>query len=83
MNKPQRHLVAPMNDAALAKDAGNGGGVPSRNVAPPAGSRYVFVSRPKCPLCGATKLKTLRTQQQGDGTISRRTLCLACGHRFS
>ena len=43
--------------------------------------RYVFVARVRCPRCGSAKLKTLRSRRE-DGAVTRRTVCLTCGHRF-
>ena len=46
--------------------------------------RYVFIQRIilECPACGSTALKTIRSQDQGDGTRAKRTKCLTCDHRF-
>ena len=44
--------------------------------------RYVFVERPRCPACGSGDLQTIRSQNQHDGTTSRRTWCKVCNHRF-
>jgi hypothetical protein len=47
--------------------------------------RYVFIQRiiVQCPGCHSTDLKTLRSKtDKSDGSVSRRTLCKACGHRF-
>lgn len=45
-------------------------------------TRYIFIERAHCPACGSIDLQTLRSQQQGDGVIQRRTLCRTCGHKF-
>jgi C4-type Zn-finger protein len=44
--------------------------------------RYVFITRPRCPVCGATDLKTLRSQTDVDGSTCRRTECKTCGWKF-
>lgn len=44
--------------------------------------RYVFVERTRCPACGATDLQTLRSKTDQDGSVSRRTACRTCGHKF-
>ncbi len=44
--------------------------------------RYVYIERPRCPVCGSADLRTLRSKDQGDGSVSRRTACQACGRRF-
>ena len=46
--------------------------------------RYVFIERVvvQCPACNSTDLKTLRSQDQGDGTRAKRTKCMNCDHRF-
>jgi DNA-directed RNA polymerase subunit M/transcription elongation factor TFIIS len=43
--------------------------------------RYVYVPRPRCPVCDSAELKTLRSST-ADGCTTRRTKCLDCGHRF-
>jgi hypothetical protein len=45
--------------------------------------RYVFCERPRCPICECTDLQTLRSQKNGDGTITQRKRCRSCDHRFS
>ena len=44
--------------------------------------RYVYIERPRCPVCGSTNLQTIRSKDQRDGSVSRRTACKECGHRF-
>jgi hypothetical protein len=44
--------------------------------------RYVYIERPRCPRCGADDLKTIRSKDQGDGTVQRTTQCRDCSHRF-
>jgi len=45
--------------------------------------RYVFCTRPRCPLeeCGSSDLRTIRSRTE-DETVTRRTECLTCGHKF-
>lgn len=46
-------------------------------------SDYLSLVRTHCPKCFGLELRTLRSvRDQGDGSSLRRTLCLACGHRF-
>ncbi len=45
--------------------------------------RYVFVERPRCPVCESADLHTLRSRtDQAEGVTTRRTECRGCGHRF-
>ena len=44
--------------------------------------RYIFVERPRCPRCGSPALKTQKTVNHGDDSITRETKCRDCGHRF-
>jgi len=44
--------------------------------------RFVFIERPRCPKCGSADLQTVRSKNQGDGTVERRTQCRICFHRF-
>jgi len=44
--------------------------------------RYVYIERPRCPKCGSIDLQTIRSRNQGDGTIERRTQCRGCFHKF-
>ena len=41
----------------------------------------VFITRPRCPSCGGTRLLTYKTRHGGDGTTTRHTRCEACGRR--
>jgi C4-type Zn-finger protein len=49
---------------------------------PDDSTRYVFVTKTRCPVCDSADLQTIRSKTQDDGTISRRTACRTCGHRF-
>ena len=44
--------------------------------------RYVYVERPRCPRCTSPKLKTLRSEDQGDDSTMRTTVCRDCRHKF-
>jgi len=46
--------------------------------------QYCYVRRPICPKnqCQSPRLKTLRSRTDPDGTVTRRSLCLACEHIF-
>ena len=43
--------------------------------------QYVFLERPRCPECGGTDLKTLRSIRTDDAQ-RRTTVCRDCGTRF-
>lgn len=45
-------------------------------------TRYVYIERPRCPACRGTDLQTVRSKTEPDGSISRRTTCRTCGHKF-
>jgi hypothetical protein len=45
-------------------------------------SRYVYIEKAKCPECGSVDVKTTRSTDQGDGSISRRTVCKSSGYHF-
>ena len=45
-------------------------------------TRYVFVERPRCPVCGSIDLQTVRTERQVDETKIQRKKCRRCAHRF-
>lgn len=54
-----------------------------RRLSEPA--RVLTVQGPFCTSCGAhgrRTLRTLRSAQNGDGSVSRTTVCKVCGHRF-
>ncbi len=42
----------------------------------------VFVEGISCPHCGATKPITVRSEQNGDGSITRKSICRRCSRRF-
>jgi transposase-like protein len=42
----------------------------------------VFIERARCPSCESANIETLRTYQNGDDTVTRRTRCRSCGKRF-
>jgi hypothetical protein len=44
--------------------------------------RYVFIERPRCPLCSSLRLKTDRTERHGDESVTRHTHCRDCGAKF-
>ena len=44
--------------------------------------RYIFLERPRCPVCDSCDLQTLRSQRQSDGSTKRRTQCKTCRHKF-
>lgn len=43
---------------------------------------YVHYERPRCPLCSSLKLRSNRTTQNGDGSVTRHSRCLTCGTRL-
>lgn len=42
----------------------------------------VFVASPRCPHCGSECRKTIRSVANGDGSQTRRTVCLSCHRRY-
>jgi hypothetical protein len=44
--------------------------------------RYVYVERPRCPVCGSDDLHTTRSEDQGDGSTAKTTNCRTCRHHF-
>jgi DNA-directed RNA polymerase subunit M/transcription elongation factor TFIIS len=44
--------------------------------------RYVFVERPRCPICNSAKLRTVRTERHGDESVTRHTRCCDCRAKF-
>lgn len=42
----------------------------------------VFITIAVCPGCGSTQHKLFRTEQNGDGTVTRKAVCTDCGARF-
>ena len=42
---------------------------------------FIFVERPRCPLCGSRELKTYRSTSHDDGTRERHARCVSCGQR--
>ena len=57
---------------------------PTTDTEPMAGEslRYVYIERARCPACGSADLQTIRSKDQGDGTVARRTQCRQCFHKF-
>ena len=49
---------------------------------PAESMRYVYIERPRCPLCDSVSLKTVHSEDQNDGSVKRDTRCRDCGHRF-
>jgi len=44
--------------------------------------RYVHYQRPRCPTCGSRRLRSYRTTQNGDGSLTRHSRCLDCRQRL-
>jgi hypothetical protein len=44
--------------------------------------RYVYIEKARCPVCGSDDLKTQHSEDQGDGSTKRDTLCRGCGWKF-
>ena len=42
----------------------------------------IFLERPRCPECGCRRLLAIRTDRNGDETITRRCRCADCGRRI-
>lgn len=45
-------------------------------------ARYVFIEKARCPVCDSADLQTIRSEDQGDGSVKRRTVCRDCSHKF-
>jgi len=43
---------------------------------------YLFVPMVSCPFCRSTRPITIRSEQAGDGSTSRRCICRKCSRRF-
>ena len=41
----------------------------------------VFISLPACPKCAGRDLETVRSEANGDGSRTRRTICRDCGQK--
>lgn len=42
----------------------------------------VFVIRPACPVCGSTDYVRTRTDDNGDGSATKKVICKGCGGRY-
>lgn len=42
----------------------------------------VFITAPHCPRCLAPRPIIIRSEQGGDGSVSRRCVCRSCSSRF-
>ncbi len=42
----------------------------------------VFLERPRCSVCECYDLETIRSYDQGDGSIMQRKRCKDCGYKF-
>jgi hypothetical protein len=42
----------------------------------------VFVTLPACPYCGTTGFITVRSEANGDGSVTRKSVCRRCSERF-
>ena len=42
----------------------------------------VFITAPACPECGAARPLTVKSLQNGDGSVTRRSTCRHCLARF-
>ncbi len=42
----------------------------------------VFIVAPHCPACLGNDLLTIRCEQNGDGSVTRKTVCRTCSSRF-
>lgn len=42
----------------------------------------VFVVAPACPLCRAPRPIVVRSEQNGDGSVTRKAICRQCSTRF-
>lgn len=42
----------------------------------------VFVQKPTCPLCGSVDYQRIRTEDNGDGSTTKKVKCRSCDARF-
>ena len=42
----------------------------------------VFVTVPHCPECRSLDIERIRSEANGDGSLTRKTMCRSCGHVF-
>jgi hypothetical protein len=43
---------------------------------------YVYTVRPRCPHCGSVRLRSYKTRDNGDDTLTRYSICQNCGRRL-
>lgn len=43
---------------------------------------YISVKRPRCPRCGGVKLRTYKSIDNGDGSVTRYSRCRDCDRRM-
>lgn len=43
---------------------------------------FVFVLLPTCPACGSPDYEKVRTESNGDGSVTRKAICRACGEPY-
>lgn len=46
-------------------------------------TEVIYVTRPRCPFCGATGFEHKGTEQQGDGSVKRKKVCRSCQSKFA
>lgn len=46
------------------------------------GQPMVFVTIPACPHCGSFKRATIRSERNGDGSRTRKTICRKCKGKY-
>lgn len=57
--------------------------MPSDPTSPTATKRYyIAYRRPRCPVCGGLRIRSYRSTQAGDGSVTRHAKCGDCGAKL-
>jgi len=51
-------------------------------AANPDRPHYIYVARPRCPVCASPRLLAYRSRRESDESITRWVRCAACGRRL-
>ena len=54
----------------------------SRTTTRADGPAWLFWKRPRCPSCQSVRLLANRSENNGDGTVTRHVRCADCGERL-
>jgi hypothetical protein len=52
------------------------------DLTPWADAPCVVVYRPACPLCWSVEYILIRTEPNGDGSVTRKAVCSCCNKKF-